>query len=70
VFVLAALRPRQYGDSQNDAREGIVMTDMMVGVATLVMVFLLIVILGLEMQISTNTRRIEDMLRKLTGSKG
>jgi hypothetical protein len=41
------------------------MTDLMVGIATLIVVLLLVVILGLEMQITAVTHRIEEMLRKV-----
>jgi hypothetical protein len=45
------------------------MSDLMIGISTLVVVLLLVVILGLEMQISANTHRIEEMLKKVIGDR-
>jgi uncharacterized protein YoxC len=41
------------------------MSDMMLGISVLVVVFFLIMLLGLQIQISTLTRRIDEVLDKL-----
>jgi len=40
-------------------------TNVVIGIAALVVVFLLVVLLGIQIQISTLTRRIDEVLDKL-----
>lgn len=40
-------------------------TDIMVGFATLGIIFFLVVILGLQIQISTLTRRIDELIEEV-----
>jgi hypothetical protein len=41
------------------------LTNVLVGFSVLVVVFFLVIILGLQIQISTLTRRIDDLIEKI-----